>query len=370
MINEILQFIKKTILSIKLARYDILFLVSDKKAFKPTLWIARWFTVSDSSPLIERIRRFVDDENNLYLTIAVEEISKRDDIVGTDFVWTEDCGEKELNGSVLYRISAEAKDKTFWLTLFREIIVKDFPQLKEQYNGFERRIDIQNDMRLYASGLEELKENASALDFRADYDIDWIRSDKNNLYVLFRQPYRLTSHLSLAEQKNLSRLFSGMLFERGCFISFWQKVAVSPMSEVFFADYDFIYTADEYLCDFARKYAQGKCRPDSFSEHLLASAIRLLKSYCSEVDIFEEWNSFPDKKIPFKISSSGEDLLNHLKKSGVIVDARPKIKHTTYDDVSDLLDSSRHKQKVFSGKSSILYWGPLLIAACFLLWYF
>lgn len=370
MINGILQFIKKTILSIKLARYDILFLFSKKRSFKPVFWIARWFTVPDSSPVIERIRRFVKAENNLYLSVAVEEVSAREDIVGTDFLWTGESREEELNGSVLYKNSPAEKDKTFWLSLFREIIIKDFPQLKEQYNGLEQRLDIQNDMRLYASGLEELKVNAAALDFHPDYDIDWIRSDKNNLYLLFTQLYRLTSHLSLAEQKNLSRLFAGMLFDRGYFIAFWREVAVNPLSEVFWTDFDFIYPADEDLRRFARRYAQGKTRPNSLMEHRLIGALKLLQHYCPDIDVFEEWNVFPDKKIPFKISTSGEGLLDHLKKSGVVVDARPKIKHTTYDDVSGLLDSNRHKPKSFSGKSSILYWGPLIIAACLLLWYF
>lgn len=369
MINEILQFIKKTILSIKLARYDILFPFSGLRSFRSASRIARWFVVADSSPLPERICRFLKDENNIYPSLAVEEIALRPDVVGANFSWTEEREEKVLEGNVLYKTSFAEKDKAFWMRLLKDMIIKDFPVLKEQYNMFEKRLNIQSDMRFYASELERLKEVSAALDYPADYEVDWIRSDKNNLYLTFNHPCRLTSNLTLSEQKNLSGLFAGMLFEQGVFVSFWREVAVNA-SGVFFSDFDFVYSADENLRRFAQKYAQGKLSPKFLQEYRLVRAAGLLKKYCPDINVFDDWKNVRQKQNSFKIGNNTDDLLNHLTKNGVIIDMRPEVKHTSYEDVAGLLGKKQQRKKIFYGKSSILYWGPLIIAAWLLFWHF
>jgi hypothetical protein len=43
---------------------------------------------------------------------------------------------------------------------------------------------------------------------------------------------------------------------------------------------------------------------------------------------------------------------------------------TNPKDIAYLLDSKRHKKDKRFRKSSVAYWGPLLIAACLLYYYF
>lgn len=371
MINEILQFIKKTILAIKLARYNLLDLVSPLKTFKKASIIARFFKHKDSSPLPERIRRFLDAENNPYLYALAEEISARSDIIGSDFFYTRPLDTQVLDGSVLFKTAAAPQDAGFWLALFKELAVVDYPKLKEQYNFFERRLDILNDMRFYASELELLSESSSELERSCLYEVDWIRSDKQKLWLCFDEDCRFTAQLDVKAQESLSRLFAFLLFEKGVFVSFWNGVSVNAKGHVGLLNFDFIYPADEHLQNFGRLYVLGAIMPQTLSELKLVRGIRLMEVFCPDIKVFKFWDKYLKADIPLRrVSTDTTGLLRHLQQSGVIVNAEIPIPHTSYEDVAYLLDNKRHKNEARYRKSSVLYWGPLVVAAYLLLKYF
>lgn len=371
MINEILQFIKKTILAIKLARYNLLELLSSLETFKKPALVARFFVVKSTMPLKQRLDCFLEDENNPYLYALIKEISARSDIVGSKFFYTEPLSPYALEGSVLFKTAAGARDEKFWLSLFRELVIRDFPELKEQYNFFSRRLDILNDMRFYASELELLSESSAELERNCLFEVDWIRSDKEKLYLCFDEDCRFTDKLDVKAQESLSRLFAYLLFEKKLFVSFWSGVSVNAAGCAGFLDFDFIYPADENLQNFAGRYIKEGAVPGTPAEYKLVRGIRLLDSFCPDIKVFKFWESYRNAGAPVRrVSTDTTGLLRHLQKSGVVVDAQTPVSHTSYDDISYLLDTGRHKKDARFRKSSILYWGPLVIAAYLLLKYF
>lgn len=371
MINGILQFIKKTILAINLARWNLLLLVSGLKTFQLPVLLARWFVVPNEAPLEQRICGFLKAKNNLYLNALVEEIAAQPDIVGTKFLWTGEATDYSLEGSFLFKSTAFVKDENFWQSLLKELVIKDFPKLKEQYNFFERRLDVLHDMRFYGSELELLTENTADLERSCRFDVDWIRTNKEKLWLCFDQDCRYSSKLEIKAQESLSRIFAFLLFEKNKFVSFWSGVSVNASGHVSFLDFDFIYIVDDKLKNFAISYIEDGASPKSLAEYKLVRALKLLEYYCPDIKIFKQWQVYFDASSSlFTINTDTTGLLQHLKKSGIIVDDSEKIKHTEFDDVSYLLDKNRHKKDPRYRKSSILYWGPLLIVIYFLLKHF
>lgn len=371
MINEILQFIKKTILAIKLARCNLLGLVAPLKTFKRAAAAARFFTVKNTASLEERLNCFLEQIDSPYLYAALEEISARPDVVGARFFYTRPLEPFALEGSFLFKSAASSEEERFWLSLFKELVVRDFPGLREQYNFYQRRLDILRDMRFYASELEMLNENSADLERSCLYEVDWIRSDKQKLYLCFDEDCRFTGKPDVKAQESLSRLFAYLLFEKNIFVSFWSGVSVNGKGHAGFLDFDFIYPADDNLRNFARLYVLGAISPQTLPEYKLARALRLLDSFCPDIKVFKSWDGYLTTPPPLRrVSTDTTGLLKHLQKSGVVIDAEPPVPHTTYDDVSYLLDTGRHKKDPRFRKSSILYWGPLVIVAYLLLKYF
>lgn len=371
MINEILQFIKKTILSIKLARYDALFLVEGLKTFKKNIAIARPFIIKNDLPKSTRIRRFLEAEDNLYLYAAADEISARNDIIGDLLFYNNHLKPHSLRGNFLFRSTGNAKEGSFYLDLFQEIVNQDFPQLSEQYKFFKKRLDVLLDMRFYASELEIVNEKTADIARGCAFDIDWIRTDKNNLYLCFDEDCFFTDHLEIPAQESLSRLFAYMLFEESIFISSWQGVSASTKGKVSFLDFDYVYPADESLKIFAQKILVGSVKPQNAIEFKLQRALRLLDHYCPDIRTFKLWehylNVVPNSDQKF---SHSETLLRQLQKNGVVLHNPTKIDLPAAQDMAYLLDAHRHKNDPRFNKSRFVYWGPLLVLIYVLFRYF
>lgn len=371
MINEILQFIKKTILSIKLAHHDALFLVEGLKTFKKNIALAKPFVHKSSLSEPERIRRFLEAENNFYLYAAADEISARSDITGDPLFYNNHYKLHNLRGNFLFRNINNAKDGDFYRALFQEIVDKDFPQLAEQHKFFKKRLDVLLDMRFYASELEIVNEKTAEMARGCSFDVDWIRTNKNNLYLCFDEDCQFTDHLEIPAQESLSKLFAYMLFEESIFISSWQGVATNSKGKISFLDFDYVYQADESLKKFAQEVLAGTVKPQNAIEFKLQRALRLLDHYCPDLRTFKIWehylNSPPysDKKL-----TPPETLLKQLQQNGVVLHNSPQIGLPEAKEMSYLLDSRRHKNDPRFSKSRFVYWGPLLVLIYVLFKYF
>lgn len=371
MINGILQFIKKTILAIKLARHNALCAIAGLKTFNAQLWIARLFIKKNDLPLSENLRRFLQKENNLFLNAAADEITARPDIVGNKCFYLYYSEPRILRRETLFKTTGNAKEKTFWLKLFAEIVRRDYPQLKEQYNFFLRRLDILQDMRFYASELEELEKAAMGYASPNAFEVDWIRSGKDKLYMIFEQECSQTNKLSRKSQEDFAALFAYLFFEKNWFVSSWQGVAVMPDGRIALPDFDFLYPVTDEFKAFAKSWFKNQATPANDFEFKLARAFKLLQAYCPAIDVAAVWQNYLDapnstyKAVPAQIQ-----LLHDLQRHGVVVKTDSGIAFDKAEDLSYLLDSRRHKNDPRFRKSTVWYWGPLLIAVYVLYNYF
>lgn len=371
MINGILQFIKKTIFAVKLARFDALGTVSGLRTFKFQLWAARWFVKKRNFPLSENFCRFLQNENNLFLNAAVDEIRSRPDIVGEKDFYLYYSAPGILRGETLFKTTENAMDKAFWLRLFDEIVRRDYPQLKEQYNFFLRRLDMLQDMRFYASELEELKKAAMGYASPDVFEVDWIRSGKDKLYMIFERECRLTNKLHPESQEDLAHLFGYLFFEKNWFVSTWQGVAVMPDGRVVLPDFDYLYPATDDFKSFAKSWFKNQAAPANDFEFKLVRAFKLLQSYCPAINIAAVWQNYLDAPAStYKAAPAQNQLLHDLQRHGVVVKTDSDINFDKAEDLSYLLDSRRHKNDPRFRNSTVWYWGPLLIAVYVLYNYF
>lgn len=371
MINGILQFIKKTILAIKLARCNAYFVIVPLKSFARQRWIARWFIKKNDAKPLDNLRAFLMRENNLFLNAATDEILARSDIVGKNNFYLYYSDPRIMRNEALFKTTDNAVDKSFYLKLFAEIVRKDYPQLQEQYNFFLRRIDILSDMRFYASELEELTKAAMGFEGQNFFEVDWIRSNKEKLYMLFDQDCNLTNKLPKKTQQDLVQLFGYLLFEKNWFISSWQGIGVTSSGHAALLDFDFLYPVSDEFKTFAKAWYKEPQTPKNGYEYKLARALKLLQLYCPDVKVADLWENYlnrPDSA--YKAPQPPAQLLHNLQQHGVVVKSAPEIAFEKPEDLAYLLDSRRHKNDPRYRKSTVWYWGPLLIAIYVLYHYF
>lgn len=373
MINEILQFIKKQKLAIHLARHNALFVIKGLKSFSGVMPLAKLFVVKNKLPHARCIENFLAAENNPILYAATDEIAARSDIVGKTLLYPYNQQTRTMHQEVLFKSIPLDSERKFWVELFREIVNKDFPQLKSQLSFFERRLDIILDLRFYGSELETLHENSANYESCCDFEIDWIKTNKHNLFLDFDGTCRFTQMLPKAAQENLVNLCAYLFYEQSLFISSFSGVSLDEKNQVSFLDFDYIYQAETTLKDFAAQYMQGKApQPQSNNEYKLQRAFMLLKRYCPDVDIVAIWhNSGGSDSLTPRFAPTDElSYLKLMTDSGINLLYRDEIPDTNASSLAYLLDSSRHKKDPQYRKSSLLYAAPLFLLIYVLFKYF
>lgn len=371
MINGILQFIKKTILAIKLARHNALFVIVPLKTFRSQKWLARLLVKKNDLGQLDNLRAFLEAENNLFLNAAADEILARSDIVGKNNFYLYYSQPRILRNEALLKNTDNALDKNFYLKLFAEIVRKDYPVLREQYNFFLRRLDILLDMRFYASELEELTKAAQGFGGQNFFEVDWIRSNKQKLYLLLDEECNITNKLPKATQEDFVRLFGYLLFEKNWFVSSWQGIAVTVTGNAALLDFDFLYPVNDDFKTFAKAWFKEPQVPANAFEYKLSRALKVLQLYCPEVEVAKIWQEYlsqPDST--YKSPQQPTQLLHNLEQHGVVIKSAPDINFEKPQDLAYLLDSHRHKNDPRFRKSTVWYWGPLLIAIYVLFHYF
>ena len=345
-----------------LARCDSLFVIAGLKSFLPQLRLARLLVKKSPLPPEERLRLFLEKEDNPILFALADEIAARGDLVGTTLWERSPVRPRRLEGEELFQTSAPAADKKFYLDLCAEIVANDYPQLKEQLQFFKRRLDIVLDQRFYASELETLNENAKG---DCLFETDWFKTTRQELWLCFDEPCTYTAELSIPAQESLGRLVAFLLYEKDLFVSAYGGVGVNKAERVCFLDFDYLYPADSRLKDYAAAYFREQRRPSVLSEFKLARSLRLLEKYCKDIKVahlFEPYWRHAVERPPLSAPvAAPEEMLRRLSASGMVFRSPEVDSPKNPRDLAYLLDSTRHKRDPRFLKSSVCYLGPLFV---------
>lgn len=354
--SRILQFIKKLQLAIRLAKADSLFVVQDLRSFAWQLPIAQKFVKKINLPPAQRLLTFLQIENDPILYILADEVMIRRDSI---FNLRPEV-EEMLPSKSIIQTSINLQDAQFYLNLVAEIISSDFPKLAEQYTSFKTRIDLLSDMRIHGSALEQLNPLV---------EIDWYATTKNQLCLLLPQGSVYTTTLSAEVQSELVHTLAEKFYRDSLFISSFYGVIKKPDNQILLSNFDALYAVDVTLRNYANDYLQKRALPNTLAEYKLRHLFLLLDAYCSDINWRELWSEhisnpneeivqLPSNTLPL-LRQQGLDLIN----SQSLVEANPKA-------LAYLLDISRHFKDSRFKKSSIFYFGPLIVVIYILIRYF
>ena len=371
MINRFLQFLKKQRLAIRLSRADSLFVISGLRTFRYTRPLARLFRCRlPYSPLV-CFQTFLRSENNPLLNALYEEFACRTDFLPfASYLLPEDA--QKLKGEVCFRNTNGFKEKAFYFSLLKEIVELDYPELAEQFELFKKRVDAVEDMRFYGSELEMLTADVNGFEKGSSFEINWSKTNASELWLSFDKEYDFSARLPRKVQENLSKLVAYLIFEKSIFMSVFHGVAYTKQGKICLPDIDYLYPATPQLQHFAIDCITHRREPSTLAGYKMQRLLFLLQDYCPDIKVFESWKEYLIQdyhKLPHAVVKE-QELLNLFSACGLDLCTRQPLVMTNPQEISWLLDSKRHKHDPQFKKSSILYWGPLFLLICFLLYYF
>lgn len=357
MIKDFLQFIKKTILAAKLSQYGLSAPLSKLQTFRYSKIGAQFF--SARKPDLDSFLRQYQSSSLLGMT---QELLSAAPLCGFPLYFLPCLDKKEYQNQVEINLVADEDDVLFYQKLFKELCVKDFIKAQGLYENWQKAQTSQQDMRLYASLLEEVQKNNQI------YEIDWIRTSKQTLVLNFKQKAILTDKLSKEAQKNLVLHFAELFFVEKILLESWQGVLCTADDKIGFLPILNIQKLDFSDINFAIEYMQKNKPAHSLLQSKIIYAFSLLKAYCPDIDLLSILDSFLRPHI-LKKGQGEQKLLSTLSKHGMVYISKPEIKFQPAKKLTYLLDSKRHKKDERYKKSSSLYI-MLLLLAYLLLRYF
>ena len=159
-------------------------------------------------------------------------------------------GYRSLSGEICAKTTKGLNDVSFWLALCEEIITDDYPELAEQYKLFKQRLDAVFDMRFYASELEMLCGEVGGFERGCPFEINWQKTNRNELWLYFDKKYDLSDSLSIKTQESLSRLVAYLIFDKNivrapqnyriklafhpCIFKMWQDIDLFKRKHIVF----------------------------------------------------------------------------------------------------------------------------------------
>lgn len=354
MIKDFLQFIKKNILAADLSRYGLFSPLSKMQTFRHVIIPFQNSSKVDLNSFLSRYQK------TPILSMAQELLSAAP-LCGFPLYFLPCTEQKEYKNQIKITNNRDANNK-FYKRLFQEFCLKDFYHAPELNEAWQKTQDVQNDMRLYASLLEEINKNNQI------YEIDWIRTTKETLTLNFKQEAKLTDKLSKEAQKNLVLQFAECFFMERILVKAWYGVLCTKENQVGFLPILNIQRLTLADINFAIEYLQKKKPPQTLQQSNIIYALEMLKSYCSNINLLSELDSFLRPHI-LKKGQGEQKLLSNLNKHGMVYITKPEIKFQSAKKLTYLLDSKRHKKDNRFKKSSSLYI-ILLLLAYLLLRYF
>ena len=371
MINRFLQFLKKQQLAIRLARADSLFVIKGLKSFRYERPLARLFHCRLPLPPLARFQKFLQAEHNPLLNAIYEEFACRTDFLPfAAYLLPEDS--QKLQGEICFRHTSDFRDKEFYFSLLKEIVEIDYPELAEQFELFKKRVDAVEDMRFYGSELEMLAADVNGFEKGSSFEVNWSKTSASELWLSFAKEYKFSARLPRKVQENLSKLVAYLIFEKSIFMSVFHGVAYTKQGKICLPDIDYLYPATPQLQHFAIDCITHRKEPTTLAGYKLQRLLFLLQDYCPDIKVFESWKEYLIQdyhKFPSAVAKE-QDLLNLFSACGLDLCTRQPLVMTNPQEISWLLDSKRHKNDPQFKKSSILYWGPLFLLICLLLYYF
>ena len=123
----------------------------------------------------------------------------------------------------------------------------------------------------------------------------------------------------------------------------------------------------------ALDYLHRRSKPRTPAEHDLKRALDLLTVYCPQVDLTamaEEISCCPLPEFTTDDLLRGAQTLKRLQQLGMSAGHIDSPAETSPQEIAYLLDSKRRLRESSFRKASFYYWGPLLLAAYALYYYF
>lgn len=364
MTNRLRKFFQKQLIAISLARFDLLFIIADLSTFRLNIKPASFFVKPTELSIPQRVQKFLQNHSNQSLALLVDELSA-DALYKTDQLFYQRHNDRDFVLEAPFMQAPNYHHQKPILSLYQEVIIKDFPLFADQPMFFKNRLDTMSDMRLYAADLQILLDNTTDSRFVFPIQVDWIKTGKRELFLDSPTNFILTQNLSPTAQENLCRLFFYLLFEKSSFISTWDSIAVDSADRVNFLNFDALYSASPKL----KKFALDSHSPvATLSQLKLYRAMRLLKDYCQDVDvatICSEYQNFPLEKA-YMVTDERKDFLHLLQQNGFNYGFGKALPDQPPEQSFKFPHLSEKKPDSQSLKSSIYYWGPIVLVALIL----
>jgi len=361
--NRFLQFIKKQRLAIRLARFDSLFLILGLKAFRGTIHIAKLFIRKSKQKPLVRFQKFLLSENNPLLFALYDEFTCRTDLLPYES-YLLPIEQRTLDGEVCIRSTTGLRDIKFFLNLCEEIVTDDYPELMEQFKLFKQRLDAVFDMRFYASELEMLCGEVGGFERGCPFEINWLKTGRNELWLDFPKKYDFSGFLFPKTQESLSKLIAYLIFDKKIFMSLFKGVGYNHQSRVCLPEIDYLYPVSAELQTYAVNCIMHRQKPKTILEHKMQRLLFLLEDYCPDIKVFEIWKDYLKQDYRHLPPSENRDteLLNLFNSCGIEQCTRQPVVLTNPNDIAWLLDSQRHLKNPQFKNSTFRYWGPLVVA--------
>ena len=359
MINGFLQFLKKQKLAIQLAKEDMLFLLYPLEMFQTTIPLSRFFLRKSSLSPAQRVESYIAAHHDTLLSLYATTFALSYNIQPPHH------SSSMLKGDIEIKHALSAQDYSLGEELLPELAASN-PRLDEDY--LLNILELNSDMRLYGAELSEIQKYASECGGNIALNVDWQHTSSDKLFVDFEEETTDSMNLPLNAQQNLAKIFFHLLYRKAYLVLDWQSVFYNAQGKIFWRDFSIIRNLSPELQKYALQNMLEKSAPKNSDEYNIKRALDLLRYYCPQVNLTELSKQIGGKILSdFKTHDEGWSKTNS-----------PHLRQLNADDGHDRVSPSsknlyqRLKSKPMSknlGKSSLYYWGPLILAA-FLLYYF
>ncbi len=359
MINGFLQFLKKQKLAIQLAKEDMLFLLYPLEMFQATLPLSRFFIKKSAQSPAQRVERYIAAHHDTLLSLYATTLALSYNVQPPRHTAA------TLKGDMEIKHALSPQDYSLGEELLPELVSSN-PKLDETY--LLDTLTLNSDMRLYGAELSEVQNFASECGGNLSLPIDWQHTSSDKLFVVFAEETTDSMNLPQPAQQNLAKIFFHLLYHRAYLVLDWQSILYNHHNEILWRDFSVIRNLTKEQLKYALQYALNNLLPKNADEYNIKRALDLLRFYCPQVNLAELSKQMGASLLAdFKTHDEEWSKKNapHLK----TLNAGDGHARTLLPN-QNLYNRLKSKPlPTHLGKSSLYYWGPLILAA-FLLYYF